>query len=79
MPMDNTELIQRLIDITVALFLVEGSLHADAIVIGREHIALELGGSALERATKQELESMFGKLMECRANSDHKNIPGIIK
>ncbi len=79
MPMDNTELIQRLIDITVALFLVEGSLHADAIVIGREGIALEVGGSALERATKQELESLFGQLMECKANSDHKIPPSIIK
>jgi len=66
MPTDNTELIQRLIDITVALFLVEGSLHADAIVIGREGIALEVGGPALEREMKQELECMFKQLTECR-------------
>jgi hypothetical protein len=61
---NNTE-IQRLIDITVAFLLIEGSLHADAIVIGREGIALEVGGPALELETKQVLQSAFLKLMEC--------------
>ena len=70
MPIDNTEIIQRLIDITVALLLIEGSLHADAIVIGRAGIALEVSGSALELETKRELKSMFEQFMESRTNSN---------
>jgi len=56
------------------MLLVEGELHADAVVIGRGGLALELGGPALELEMKQNLKTMFDQLAKCKVNAEAKSL-----